>query len=34
MTAKAKVGMWLKLVAPGAVDRIALRAVRERDGER
>lgn len=33
MTARAKVGMWLKLVAPGAVDRIARRAVRERDGE-
>jgi short-subunit dehydrogenase len=30
MTARAKVGMWLKLVVPGAVDRIALRAVRER----
>jgi hypothetical protein len=28
MTASAKVGMWLKLVAPGVVDRIALRAVR------
>lgn len=31
MTAKAKVGMFLKLVAPGLVDRIALRAVREKD---
>jgi short-subunit dehydrogenase len=30
MTARARVGMWLKLVAPGAVDRIALRAVREK----
>jgi short-subunit dehydrogenase len=30
MTARAKVGMWLKLLAPGAVDRIARRAVRER----
>ncbi|HEX8274332.1 MAG TPA: SDR family oxidoreductase [Longimicrobiaceae bacterium] len=27
MTARAKVGMWLKLVAPGAVDRIAKRAI-------
>lgn len=31
MTAKAKVGMFLKLVAPGLIDRIALRAIRERD---
>jgi len=30
MTARAKVGQWLKLVAPGAVDRIAARAVRAR----
>ncbi|MDY7229568.1 SDR family oxidoreductase [Hyalangium rubrum] len=30
MTAKAKVGMFLKLVAPGLVDRIAQRAVREK----
>lgn len=30
MTARAKVGMWIKLVAPGLVDRIALRAVREK----
>jgi NAD(P)-dependent dehydrogenase (short-subunit alcohol dehydrogenase family) len=30
MTARAKVGMWLKLVVPGAVDRLALRALRER----
>lgn len=30
MTARAKVGMWVKLVAPGVVDRMALRAVRER----
>ena len=29
MTARAKVGMWLKLVAPSVVDRIASRAVRE-----
>jgi NAD(P)-dependent dehydrogenase (short-subunit alcohol dehydrogenase family) len=27
MTARAKLGMWLKLVAPGAVDRIARRAI-------
>lgn len=27
MTARAKVGMWLKLIAPGAVDRIARRAI-------
>ncbi len=32
MTARAKLGQWLKLVAPGAVDRIAARAVRERGG--
>jgi len=30
MTARAKVGMWIKLIAPGFVDRIALRAVREK----
>ncbi|HEX7604263.1 MAG TPA: SDR family oxidoreductase [Polyangiaceae bacterium] len=30
MTARAKWGMWLKLVAPGLVDRIAERAVREK----
>jgi len=30
MTPRAKIGMWLKLVAPGAVDRIAARAVREK----
>jgi len=30
MTARAKVGMWIKLIAPGVVDRIALRAVREK----
>lgn len=30
MTARAKVGLWLKLVAPQMVDRIARRAVRER----
>ncbi len=31
MTPRAKLGMWLKLVAPSVVDRIAARAVRERD---
>jgi short-subunit dehydrogenase len=31
MTAKARVGMWLKLVAPSAVDRFARKAVRERN---
>ena len=31
MTPRARLGMWLKLVAPGAVDRIAERAVREND---
>jgi short-subunit dehydrogenase len=31
MTARGKVGMFLKLVAPGLVDRIALKAMRERD---
>jgi NAD(P)-dependent dehydrogenase (short-subunit alcohol dehydrogenase family) len=30
MTPRAKFGMWLKLVAPGVVDRIAERAVREK----
>jgi short-subunit dehydrogenase len=30
MTAKARVGLWLRLVAPGVVDRIALRAVAEK----
>ncbi len=29
MTARARVGMWLKLVAPGAVDRIARKAIAE-----
>ncbi|CAN5575807.1 SDR family oxidoreductase [soil metagenome] len=32
MTTKAKVGMWLKLAFPKLVDRIAARAVREKDG--
>jgi hypothetical protein len=27
MTARGKVGRWLKLVAPGLVDRIAARAI-------
>ncbi|HVG59650.1 MAG TPA: SDR family oxidoreductase [Hyalangium sp.] len=31
MTAQGKVGMFLKLVAPGLIDRIALRAIQERD---
>jgi NAD(P)-dependent dehydrogenase (short-subunit alcohol dehydrogenase family) len=30
MTTKAKVGMWLKLAFPGAVDRIARRAIEQR----
>jgi short-subunit dehydrogenase len=30
MTAKGKAGLWLKLIAPRLVDRIAARAVRER----
>lgn len=30
MTRKAKLGLWLKLIAPGVVDRIAERAVREK----
>jgi NAD(P)-dependent dehydrogenase (short-subunit alcohol dehydrogenase family) len=30
MTAAAKVGMWMKLLAPALVDRVALRAVREK----
>lgn len=30
MTAKARLGLWLKLVAPGVVDGIAARAVREK----
>lgn len=30
MTAKAKVGQWVKLVAPGLVDKLARNAVRER----
>lgn len=34
MTTKAKAGLWLKLVAPGLVDAIAARAVREKDGAR
>jgi len=32
MTAKAKVGLWLKMVAPKMVDNLARKAVRERDG--
>jgi short-subunit dehydrogenase len=30
MTAKARVGLWLKLIAPATVDRIARKAVREK----
>ena len=30
MTSAARIGMWVKLVAPGVVDRMALRAVREK----
>ncbi|MDP8998613.1 MAG: SDR family oxidoreductase [Myxococcota bacterium] len=30
MTASAKIGMWVKLVAPDLVDRISMRAMRER----
>ncbi|HQR39048.1 MAG TPA: SDR family oxidoreductase [Blastocatellia bacterium] len=30
MTARARLAMWVKLVAPGVVDRIAAKAVRER----
>jgi short-subunit dehydrogenase len=29
MTTKAKVGLWMKLIAPGLVDRMALRVVRK-----
>jgi short-subunit dehydrogenase len=28
MTFRGKAGMWLKLIAPGLVDRIALKAIR------
>jgi short-subunit dehydrogenase len=31
MTPRAKIGMWIKLVAPSVVDRIAERAVREKN---
>lgn len=31
MTAKARLGLWMKLVAPRLVDKMAARAVRERD---
>jgi hypothetical protein len=27
MTARGKIGLWLKLVAPGLIDRIARRAI-------
>jgi hypothetical protein len=29
MTLRGKLGQWLKLIAPGLVDRIALKAIRE-----
>jgi short-subunit dehydrogenase len=29
MTARGKIGLWLKLVAPGLIDRIAKRAIEE-----
>ncbi len=34
MTARGKLGLWLRLVAPGLVDSLARRAVRERDRTR
>ena len=30
MTVRAKVGLWLKLIAPDLIDQIAARAVREK----
>jgi short-subunit dehydrogenase len=30
MSARGKLGRWLKLVAPGVIDRIAAKAIRER----
>ena len=30
MTAKGRLGLWLKLVAPGYVDRLALKALKDR----
>jgi len=30
MTMKGKVGQWVRLVAPGLIDRVAKNAVRER----
>lgn len=29
MTAKGRLGQWMKLIAPGLVDRMALRVVRK-----
>jgi len=34
MTAKGKLGLWLKLIAPGFVDRLAVKALEERDRQR
>jgi hypothetical protein len=31
MTSKAKIGLWLKLIAPRIVDEIALKATRGKD---
>jgi short-subunit dehydrogenase len=31
MTARGKLGLWMRLVAPSLVDRLAIRALRERD---
>jgi short-subunit dehydrogenase len=33
MTTKGRLGMWLKLIAPGLVDRLAANAVREKNGK-
>jgi hypothetical protein len=30
MSARGKLGMWLKLLAPGLIDRIAAKAIRQR----
>lgn len=30
MTARGRLGRWLKLIAPSLIDRIAARAIRER----
>src|SRR5215203_1735948 len=31
MTARGRLGLWLRLLAPGLVDRLAVRALRERN---